>query len=597
MNRIIASIKAWFSNLRLRTQFIILTLFIFIITVSSSCYVYIQISSKNVMGKMSDVSIQSLTTISDNINKEIKNASNLSTIFLANSIIQEALHKPEASSDFSQWNRISSFIGSFRNGIPAASSVYIYDNYGNSYYTDPYEQKKLTSRSITSAPWYQTAFRENGKYILRLNADGAYGATPHSFVSLIRVVQDLDTMQPIGILVLNIDQKTIMDCYSNVMENTNVNIALLDEHDRPITPYRSDSNIELESLVAKADSSKGTIFTKVKNTNYLISYLKMENTGWKLFSIMTLANNNRLDTSIIIPVIIIIVNGFLLVIGSILLVQFVTNPLNKLGRAMKRVENHEFGIVDLHVGNNEIGYLLGCYNIMIMEIDHLIKEIVREQNQKRELDLSLLQAQFTPHFLYNSIDIVRSMILTGNTKEANHMLKAIGGYYRIVLSKGKKLITVEEELKMIEHYLAIQDVHHGDLVRVKFDIDTEANPLLILKFVLQPLVENAVKHGILRLGEPGEIRVATHIRGDRLFLSVEDNGVGMTEAVLADIIASSGEVFQNSFGLRGTIERLRLFYGYDDVVAVESHIGVGTKVTIQVPVYSAGMVPEGEFSG
>lgn len=597
MNRIIASIKAWFSNLRLRTQFIILTLFIFIITVSSSCYVYIQISSKNVMGKMSDVSIQSLTTISDNINKEIKNASNLSTIFLANSIIQEALHKPEASSDFSQWNRISSFIGSFRNGIPAASSVYIYDNYGNSYYTDPYEQKKLTSRSITSAPWYQTAFRENGKYILRLNADGAYGAAPHSFVSLIRVVQDLDTMQPIGILVLNIDQKTIMDCYSNVMENTNVNIALLDEHDRPITPYRSDSNIELESLVAKADSSKGTIFTKVKNTNYLISYLKMENTGWKLFSIMTLANNNRLDTSIIIPVIIIIVNGFLLVIGSILLVQFVTNPLNKLGRAMKRVENHEFGIVDLHVGNNEIGYLLGCYNIMIMEIDHLIKEIVREQNQKRELDLSLLQAQFTPHFLYNSIDIVRSMILTGNTKEANHMLKAIGGYYRIVLSKGKKLITVEEELKMIEHYLAIQDVHHGDLVRVKFDIDTEANPLLILKFVLQPLVENAVKHGILRLGEPGEIRVATHIRGDRLFLSVEDNGVGMTEAVLADIIASSGEVFQNSFGLRGTIERLRLFYGYDDVVAVESHIGVGTKVTIQVPVYSAGMVPEGEFSG
>lgn len=582
-------VKQRILDMKIKTKFILLSLCVFLITVSSSCYFYIRINSRNVISQVSELNIQTLGTINDNIGKEIKNASNLSKIFLANDLIQDVLRNPGSLSDFQRNDKIASFIGSLRNSVPIASSVYIYDLQGNSYYTDRYRPKTLAGGAVQQAVWYGDIMDKNGKYILRLNADDAFqGQAPLNYVSLIRIIQDLNTMQPIGALILNIDEQVFRDCYHSVAADSQFNIALVDERGQFIVPFSSPFPLEEQRIAEQITGGSGSYIEAAAGKEYLVSYKKMEDTGWTTLSILPIASfKSSAHGGMLLTILIIVLNGALLVGGSIIIIQWVIRPLNRLGKAMMRVENYEFKKVNLNVGNNEIGYLQGCYNIMITEIEHLISEIVREQSSKRQQELNLLQAQFTPHFLYNTIDVVRSMVMTGRNQEANQMLKAMGGYYRICLSKGRHLIRLDEEVQMIRNYMAIQEHYFGETVSVTYDIDESAASFYVLKFILQPLVENAVKHGIQPLGEPGEITISASLIDGDILLCVEDNGVGMSEEEISRILLPGSREFTNSFGLRGTVERLRLFYERDDVFSLESREGAGTRVTVRIPARTA----------
>jgi two-component system sensor histidine kinase YesM len=172
----------------------------------------------------------------------------------------------------------------------------------------------------------------------------------------------------------------------------------------------------------------------------------------------------------------------------------------------------------------------------------------------------------------------------GETEELCGIVDALGSYYRLCLSKGREIITIEEEINIVRNYLKIQQTRFKDIFSVRYELDERCGNYKILKLILQPLVENALHHGVRAKGEHGTILIKSEHLGDCIHLTVEDDGAGMSEEDLKKILNSNIGSESSSFGLRGTIERLRIFYGSENAVSIKSTAGVGTRIVITVPV-------------
>jgi two-component system sensor histidine kinase YesM len=213
----------------------------------------------------------------------------------------------------------------------------------------------------------------------------------------------------------------------------------------------------------------------------------------------------------------------------------------------------------------------------------LISELLEEQKIKRKAELDILQAQIKPHFLYNTLETIRSFALTGKTKEVNIVLKALGSYYRNSLSKGKEVISLREEIDIVRNYLTIQSMRYNELFDVQIDIDPATEDCNMLKLSIQPFVENAIYHGIKLSDRYGHISISTERIPGYVRIVVEDNGAGMTEETLDRITHAPSLEVSGSFGIRSTIERLNIFYGSDSIVQLSSEEGIGTKVSLLIP--------------
>jgi two-component system sensor histidine kinase YesM len=236
--------------------------------------------------------------------------------------------------------------------------------------------------------------------------------------------------------------------------------------------------------------------------------------------------------------------------------------------------------VNIETGNDEIGKLKNVYNTMICKIENLIEEIVKEQRVKRKAELDVLQSQIKPHFLYNSFDAISSLALDGRNDEVYKIIKALGNFYRMSLSNGKEVITVDEELQTVKSYLTIQQIRYDNMFTVTMDIDERISKYKILKLVLQPLIENSIYHGIKPTRKRGNIFISTSLKSDYVELVVQDDGVGISKDKLSSIQNHNIE----GIGLHGTIERLNIFYNGKSKFEVKSEVGKGAKVTIYIPI-------------
>lgn len=192
----------------------------------------------------------------------------------------------------------------------------------------------------------------------------------------------------------------------------------------------------------------------------------------------------------------------------------------------------------------------------------LIQKVEQNEKEKRRLELALLQMQIKPHFLYNTLDTAFCLNSMQKHQEANHVIKQLAEYYRLVLNHGDEWINFVEELDAVEKYLEIQSVRYSNLISYTIDVDEELYGFRIPKMTLQPLVENAIYHGIKPAGRKGNILISGELCDDKVKIAVIDDGVGMSQAMFDEILngkrkSTDGE----SFGMKSVVERLRLFYG------------------------------------
>lgn len=277
------------------------------------------------------------------------------------------------------------------------------------------------------------------------------------------------------------------------------------------------------------------------------------------------------------------------VIAAWSLSKSIYTPIKKLHDVTTTITKNDLQILMTSDNVDEITELGMSFNIMIGKIKELLDSKIKEQENLKKAELRALQAQINPHFLYNTLDTIIWMAESKKTDQVVEIVSALSSFFRISLSKGMDWITIGEEVERIRSYLTIQKMRYHDILDFKIEVDENVAENTILKLILQPLVENALYHGIKNKRQGGMITVRARRKGnDEVLLEVDDNGIGFTVEKLAQLRAEldddSGDIkLESGFGIGNVNKRIRLYYGKPYGLSVQSEYTTGTLVTLVIP--------------
>lgn len=564
------------------TRMTLLYLVLIIASILTTNLLYQFASSGTLERKVGEVSAQSLSTIQATINASVANVNSFSKLILADDSVQGALVHTSIRTDLEATGLVRSLLSQYMESSSDISSIYLFDMKGNEFSVGRQYAGGRTNRDFTTASWYEQVVALRGKYLLVKNG-GGYFDTPveeEAFLSHIRVVNSTQSGKPIGLLILNVPIDSLRSSYSGNIQGA-TDLAVFDGETTLFHFLRP----ELESNIQILRDEVGPRVMSIEGERYLALASLDEQTGWNYISATPFSDVASEYTPFrIINIFIIIVNSLFIIWGAMATSRMVTRPLGKLTAAMKNTQTGQFKKVEVVSREDEIGVLQNQYNTMVDEIERLFDNVVLEQRFKRKAELNMLQSQIKPHFLYNSLEIIAANVMVSDDKEATYeLVLALSNYYRTTLSKGSEVVSMADEVSIVRDYVLIQQARFPGMLTVCYDVEDTVLGEKIMKLVLQPLVENAIYHGIQQKGESGVITITARQNGERMLIAVEDDGVGMTDEELQKIKGGELEINMSSFGLRGTIERLKIFYEQDLKYTIESNKNTGTRIEISVP--------------
>lgn len=336
--------------------------------------------------------------------------------------------------------------------------------------------------------------------------------------------------------------------------------------------------------IRRAYERVGGVVYRLRGKEYFRLERPMPAYGWTIVADVptdALMRENRAAASAMYGIVALCMALMLLPIWA--LSRAISRPLKQLALAMRRAGEGDFGArVDERYGG-EVGQLSRVFNKMLGRIAELLRQGEREQQQKRKFEFLAMQAQIKPHFLYNTLDNVCAMILLGHAKQAYTMGKALAQFYRRSLSGGRAMVPLSQEMEIVRNYLVIQEIRFKDRFRYSIECPDSLADALVPKLIVQPLVENALSHGIRNLEGPGEIRVYCGAADEYVVLSVRDNGEGFSpESLLAMEQETGQEQADKGFGLDSVIQRLRYYYDPQCKLRVVNHPEGGCTVSISL---------------
>ena len=331
---------------------------------------------------------------------------------------------------------------------------------------------------------------------------------------------------------------------------------------------------EIMSLTDGSHLADGVIYT-VKT---------LENSDWKIIGVTFLDEtvNPKVHTISIVSILILVLVVIISFLSGSHFSYLFTKPVTKLSTAMRDFENNASGFVFEPIeGAVEVNQLSDSFEHLVKRIQQLMEEVKNEENTLRKTELKALQAQINPHFLYNTLDSISWMCEEGKTEEAVLMVNALAKLFRISISGGQEIIPIDKEIQHAECYLQIQKFRYTNQFDYEFDVDESCKEYLCNKITLQPMIENALYHGLNMIDE-GHIRIGIHEAGDEIIMTVEDNGVGMTEEQVADLFKNDG-TDRHGIGVKNVNDRIKIYFGDKYGISVESELDVGTRVIIRIP--------------
>ena len=270
-------------------------------------------------------------------------------------------------------------------------------------------------------------------------------------------------------------------------------------------------------------------------------------------------------------------------VSSIVISRALSRPLKGLSRAMRQFEKNADTFTYAPVGGaREVQELSESFGHMVVKIQHLMETVRREEINLRKTELKALQAQINPHFLYNTLDSIAWMCEQGRNDEAVQMVNALAQLFRISISRGHELIPIRSELRHAESYLKIQKHRYKNQFSYRFDVDESCLDFLCNKITLQPIIENAIYHGINGLVDEGEIVITLRAEGTDVVFTVADNGVGMDQAQIEAILRKERSD-HTGIGIKNVNDRLKIYFGEGYGITIDSEPDVGTTVTIRMP--------------
>lgn len=331
----------------------------------------------------------------------------------------------------------------------------------------------------------------------------------------------------------------------------------------------------------------GSYQEEYEGENREVSVKSVGYTGWKLLSVtpekgLSLSNlKMRLFVAFVAAAFLLV-----LVLINAFISSRITNPIQELEKSVNAIEAGELDTEVYTGGSYEIRHLGRSIGDMAKRIKALMQDIVVEHESKRKSEFDTLQSQINPHFLYNTLDIIVWMIENERRQEAVKVVTALARFFRISLSKGKSIITVRDELEHVRNYLTIQQMRFKNKFIYEIHADEDVMDLACLKLMLQPLVENAIYHGMEFMDGDGEIHVWAKREGDNLWIEVHDNGLGMTAEQTENLLSEKPHVSSrrgSGIGVKNVNERIRLYFGEAYGLTIWSEPDEGTAIRCHLP--------------
>lgn len=387
-------------------------------------------------------------------------------------------------------------------------------------------------------------------------------------------------------LLVSIPERTIYGTYENIISN---NALYVVREDGRIVSQNSEKMVNLNYFN----------MTRLDELVFSGSYRIVEKSGVKF--LLSRYDNEQYDLIYIeeIPlehllgplkttqllIVLVAVGMVTLACGVVLVVvHAVTSPLHQLCQRLMRVSTGDFQTeFDVH-GWSEINLINDVSQEMTAKISSLFENLKDTEREKRLAELDFLQAQINPHFMYNTLFSIKCLVSLGENETAERMLDAFTGMLRTVLESKEEIISLQQELYTLQQYFAVLQCRYGDGIRMELDIPPELLQYRILKFELQPLVENSIFHGLEPMGSRGVITVRAALGADQLELEVADNGAGMTAERLREVRSQLSSEEHANVGMRNVLNRIRLHFGEAYGLDIASEIGEGTRVLLRLPI-------------
>ena len=351
------------------------------------------------------------------------------------------------------------------------------------------------------------------------------------------------------------------------------------------------NELQTENIDAVMNSDTDTVTIGKGEHEKIYTISRSDKTGWTVVGCMNVAE--LLKSSRQAQRIYVICAAGLIVLALILsrvLARNITYPIQRLRDSMQKVQTGDFPATDIEVSSeNEIGSLTESFNVMTHRIEELMEQNIHEQEQKRKSELKALQSQINPHFLYNTLDSIIWMAEGKKNEEVVLMTASLARLLRQSISNEDELVSVGQEAEYARSYLTIQKMRYKDKLEFQIDISPAVSGVKIIKLVLQPIIENAIYHGLKYKDSKGLLVVHGYQEGEKAVLEVEDNGVGMDEETLAHIFEKHKVNYHsNGVGVYNVQKRLKLYYGEEYGIVYKSRRNEGTKAVITIPMNTGG---------
>ncbi|TDL34255.1 sensor histidine kinase [Jeotgalibacillus sp. S-D1] len=569
-------VKPFYSNFKIKNKIFSISLLLLLIFCLIGIVSY-QFYTSMYEERIAEQSVATLQLSSTVIDEELNSLEVMSFQISTDEFIQRDLRTITNSQiDFEIFQarmRLIERLLMFANSEHYISSIQVRDVYGERYISGS-----------------NTRINSNAAEELMSAAFDAGGANVWSridepnYISASRLIRRKDNLNlnKLGYLVITIDMNRLVQETLNFSPNKNFIITMNEE-----IYYQSEEG-ELGTVTLPIESFDNGYKTNVVNGNdYLTTYKHSRFSDLTYYHFLPFGEITRQTEAI--KRIMVLLFLFMLILTVLLsrrAARNISKPLEKLSERMKQVQQGNFGLSfedSNKYYNDEVGLLHVNFKLMIDKINELIRENYTKQLMIKETEYKALQAQINPHFLYNTLDSINWLAKMNQQEKISVMVEALGNMMRNIISKKEAMITIREEMEIVNNYITIQKHRYDKRLHFSFNSLLEHDYIKIPKLTIQPIVENAIQHGLEEMLTECHISINIWPLGEEIEIVVEDNGPGIEERKMEGIYKGEIRSKSSGIGLKNINERIKLMFGEQYGITIESEVGKGTKVKILLP--------------
>ena len=428
---------------------------------------------------------------------------------------------------------------------------------------------------------FENANLSKGRSVLVNNINDA------DTIQMIKMVKDLQTYKPIGYIRFGLKRNYIEKMAKNINFGSDGSVVIFDENLNKISGIAHDS--ALSKLLKEKPSIGNFSYSEGKN-EYTAVHIHSDSTGWTTVGVIPLRYINKDLAGIqYLTVIIIVLTIIIGVTVSVIIAQSLILPLENTVNALEKFSRGDFAVRLKENRCDEIGKLNRIFNKAIKEINELMQKVTQSEILNKEMEFKTLQSQMNPHFLYNTLDTINWLAFKEKQTEICNLVAAISSLIRASISNKKSIITIEQELDYVKNYIYIQHIRYKDRFDIIYDIDESLLKQAVPKLIIQPIVENAIIHGIENSKNKNLLYISVKRENECIIIIVKDTGIGMTDEKVSELLKEplnaegDEQKAHTNLGLYAVHKRIQLMYGDLYGLAVHSQAGEGTTVTLHIP--------------